>query len=103
VEGVSPLSNRICIPGVGVKGNEKKSKYTVFPNPTAGELRVMSYELRVINFEIYDVYGRLQKAGYRLQKAEGEVVLNVSNLAVGVYFIRLIDEEGISVQHFIKE
>jgi len=32
--------------------------FNVWPNPTTGELRVMSYELRVGEIEVFDVYGR---------------------------------------------
>ena len=73
------------------------SDIKVYPNPTTGELRVTSYELPVMGIEIFDIYGRKQKAEGRMQKAEGriseigqsEIVINVSHLPVGVYFLRI--------------
>jgi hypothetical protein len=101
--GVSPLSNEFCIPGVGIKDNSQNSIFTLYPNPAGNELRITNYELRITGIEIFDVYGRVQKAESRKQKAEGEMVIDVSNLTAGVYFIRIIDKDGSSVQKFIKE
>jgi len=98
---VSPFSNEFCIPGVGIKENGEMRKFTVYPNPATNELRITNYELRDGIIEIYDVYGRKQKAEGR--KQNGEFIINISNLSVGVYLVRLIDEQGFSVQKFIKE
>jgi len=102
--GVSLLSNEECIPGVGVKENGKTARFMVYPNPAGNELRVTSYELQDGVIEIYDVFGRKQKSRRaEEQKAEGTMVIDVSNLAAGVYFIRLTDEKSSAVQKFIKE
>jgi len=63
----------------------------------------MNYELRDGVIEIYDVYGRKQKAESRKQQVESEIVVNISHLSAGVYFVRLMDERGFSVQRFIKK
>jgi len=101
--GVSPFSDEVCIPGMGVKDNEQIDKFVVYPNPAGNELRVASYELRVTEVEIFDVMGKKQKAESRRQKAENEMVVDVSKLAAGVYFVKLTDERGSAVQKFIKE
>jgi len=101
--GVSPFSNEKCIPGVGVNDNEQIAKFVVYPNPANNELRITNYELRNGVIEIYDVFGRLQKAESRKQNGEKEIVIDVSKLAAGIYFIRLSDKKGFAVQRFIKE
>jgi len=101
--GVSPFSNEFCIPGVGVSENKQNTKFTLYPNPANNELRITNYELRDGVIEIFDVYGRKVKGEGRKEKGEKEVVVDVSNLASGIYFIRLIDKNGIAVQRFIKE
>jgi len=102
LEGVSILSNEVCIEGVGIKDNEQLGKFTIYPNPAKNELRVTSYELQVTSVEIFDVYGRKQKAEGRKQNGS-EMVLDISGLSAGIYFIRIIDESGVSVQRFVKE
>jgi hypothetical protein len=101
--GVSPLSEKFCIPGVGINENAQIAKFMLYPNPANNELRITNYELQITNVEVYDVSGRKQKAEGRRQKAENEVVMNISNLPAGVYFVKIITERGCSVQRFVKE
>jgi hypothetical protein len=99
--GNSLLSNEFCIPGVGIDDNEQIVKFTIYPNPASTELRVKSYELRVMNIEIFDVFGRKQNAEYRMQKGEMEVNVNVSNLSIGVYFVRIFDGKNFSTKKVV--
>jgi hypothetical protein len=78
--------------------DEYDSKFKISPNPANDELRVTSYELRVTSMEIYDVYGRKQKAEGR--KRENGMIMNISNLPAGLYFIKINNE---FVSKFIKE
>jgi hypothetical protein len=96
--GVSPLSEEFCA-NVGINENEQMATFILYPNPAKGELRIRSRQVNEI--EIFDVFGRKQKAEDRRQK--GDVVVNISNLSAGVYFIRIIGEQGFAVQRFIKE
>jgi hypothetical protein len=98
--GISPLSNEFCIPGVGIS-NYETNNFTIYPNPAKDELRVEHGELRIINVEIYDVYGR--KVLSHTANLSPHTTLNISTLSSGVYFIRLMDEQGCYMQRFIKE
>jgi hypothetical protein len=104
------LSNKICIPGVGITDSEKMDVY-IYPNPAKDELRITAStssasnrSLSEVEVEIYDVFGRKQCFDFAQQpKGEGEIEVDVSHLSAGVYFIRLTDEQGSAVQKFIKE
>jgi hypothetical protein len=89
------------ISNVGI--NNYSSAFRLYPNPARDELRVTSDKLQVTSVEIFDVFGRKQNAECRKQKAEGEVVLNISHLAAGVYFIKLTDGQNSHIQRFIKK
>ena len=41
-----------------IDNNFQNHSFTLYPNPTKGELRITSYELRVANIEVYDISGR---------------------------------------------
>jgi len=104
VGGISSQSDEFCIPGVGVTENEKTARFTVYPNPAKNELRVTSYVLQDGVIEIYDVMGKVQKSRKaEKQNSEGEMIIDIANLAAGIYFVRLIDGQGSYVQKFIKE
>ena len=72
-------------------------KIKIYPNPTSGELRVMSDELRVTSVEVFDIYGRKQKAESRKQNE-----INISNLAAGLYFVRITTEMGEVIRKITK-
>ena len=89
-------------PGVGISKNET-SGVAVYPNPTTGELRIENGELRIENVEVFDIYGRKQKAESRKgEKENGEMVMDISELAVGVYFVKIYTESGEVVKKVVK-
>jgi hypothetical protein len=61
----------------------------IFPNPTTGELRITNYELRMGEPEIFDVMGRKQKVESGKQKTDDEIVIDISHLHSGIYFLKL--------------
>jgi photosystem II stability/assembly factor-like uncharacterized protein len=63
----------------------------VYPNPTAGELRVTSYKLQVENIEIYDVVGR-NVGTYGIRPENNEIVIDISNLQAGLYFLKVANK-----------
>jgi len=90
----------------------------VWPNPTTGELRIeVADQARndVQNVEIFDVYGR--KVGEKFPsvipnavrnpeqygpKADG-VVINISHLHPGIYFVKVVTEAGEVVKKVVKQ
>ncbi|MDR0206402.1 MAG: agmatine deiminase family protein [Bacteroidales bacterium] len=74
---------------VGIKDMEY-GKIVIYPNPTTGELRITNYELQIGEIVIYDIYGRKQKSRKaEKQNAERELVMDVSSLPTGIYFIKI--------------
>ena len=90
-------------PGVGISKNET-SGVAVYPNPTTGELRIESGELRIDNVEVFDIYGRKHEStkARRDEGAKGEFVMDISELAVGVYFVKITTEGGEVVKKVVK-
>ena len=98
---LGPISGFIPIEGVTVVGygietiTNDDLRFTIYPNPTSGELRIENGELRITNVEIFDVYGKRHE-GAKARKGEGEIVLNISHLPAGIYFLR-IDGQTVKV------
>ena len=82
---------------------EKKSEITVKPNPTKGELHLRSYELQMKNVEIYDVVGQNIGANLRVRPENNEIIIDVSHLANGMYFLKIQTENGIVMKKFVKQ
>jgi len=91
-----------------ISENQQNESVTLVPNPTNGELQVTSNELRVMSVEVYDIYGRRQKEnsppfmeGWQPQ-ADG-VVLNISHLPAGIYFVKIFTAQGEIVKKIVKQ
>ena len=95
-----PLS--IFIEGVGVSENEL-SGITVYPNPTTGQLTIDNGDLMIDNVVIFDVYGRILKAEDRKRKGEGTIVMDISELSRGIYFMKIYTEKGEVIRKVVKE
>jgi len=80
---------------VGINENEHSNLF-IYPNPTNEELRITNYELRMGDVEIFDIMGRMQNAECRMQNAEEEMVINISHLQAGIYFLK-IDNQTIKI------
>jgi len=70
----------------------------VYPNPTTGPVRIRTgFEIDVI--EITDIQGRVL-ANYRVN--EQDFTFNISHLPNGLYFVRVMTANNISVEKIIK-
>jgi len=76
------------------------SAIKIYPNPTNGELKVVSGESKVEHVEIYDIFGK--KVGVTRAIAS-ETVIDISHLPAGVYFVKVITDAGEVVQKVVKE
>ena len=101
---VSDSSNHVAETiELGVKELKELEGVRVFPNPTTGELRITNYELRIKDVEVFDVYGRKQKAERRKgEKENGKVVMDISELHSGIYFVKITTEKGAVTKKIVK-
>jgi hypothetical protein len=87
---------------VGISEPPNIADVQVYPNPTTGQLTMNNEQLTITDVEVLDVFGRKQKAEGRRQKAEGKILLNISGLAAGVYFVKIRTDAGEVVRKVIK-
>jgi hypothetical protein len=74
------------------------SSLKVYPNPTTGELIIENNELTINKIEIIDLSGKTIK-----QFNQSTNKVNVSDIANGVYFIKIETGKGIVIQKIVKE
>ena len=86
------LPGLIAINPTGITTNEVKA-VNVYPNPAKEDLTIVNAENAQIN--IYDAYG---KEVLSVEKASAFTKLNISNLATGTYFVKIITNNGIIVK-----
>ena len=79
--------------------NEYDFNIAVYPNPVGDEL-FLATELQVEEIAIYDIYGRT--VSQHVNMSTRRQVVNVADLEAGVYFVKVVTNEGKVVKRFIK-
>ena len=88
-------------PDPGVMENETTS-FTIAPNPSSTQITITLENNAVINsIEVVNFLGQTVVSKTNLNKME--TTLDVSNLNNGIYFVRVVSNNGPSVQKFIKQ
>ena len=90
------VANFVSTEGV----EELASSFKIYPNPVDGKLYVES-ENEVKEIVVYDVYGRQQ---VNMITGQQEVMtVEVSNLNSGVYYVKVVTDNGEVVKRFVKK
>ena len=80
--------------------NHLLNNISLYPNPAKEYIDVRVDEFNVSNLEVYDVYGKLINT---VNVIDNPTRINVSNLAAGMYFVRVTTEEGVATKSFVKK
>ena len=114
---ISEESNIVTVTvGVGVKPiTNYELRITVYPNPTTGQLSIVNCQLSIHNVEVFDIYGRkvggkfpsvipnaVRNPEQNVLQADG-VVIDLTVLHPGIYFIKITTEKGIVTKKIIKQ
>ena len=73
------------------------ASFNIYPNPVNDRLYIEA-ETEVKEVVVYDVYGRQQTTVNGQQTSS----IDISNLNSGVYFIKVVTENGEAVKRIIK-
>jgi chitodextrinase len=73
---------------------------SLYPNPAKEYIDVRVDELNVTSMEVFDVYGKLINT---VNVIDNPTRINVSNLAAGMYFVRVTTEQGVATKSFVKK
>jgi hypothetical protein len=85
-------------PGEGVE--EHEASFNICPNPVNDRLYIETLtQTQTLTVEIYDVYGRQQS----MVNGQQSTVIDVTSLNSGIYFVKVVTENGEMVKRFIKK
>ena len=97
--GESEHSAEVCVTyGEGVE--ELSKAFNIYPNPVNDKLYIET-ENEVNKVVVYDVFGRHQVT--ETPSHQGNLTIDVTNLNSGVYFVKVITENGEVVKRFVKK
>lgn len=81
-------------PTVGVEEQERTAMVSMFPNPTNGQLNILSDVAGVMAVEVIDMLG----ATVHLSSFNGRTTIDLTGLASGVYTVRVSNGEHTKVE-----
>jgi Secretion system C-terminal sorting domain len=81
------------------EGGKGKSTILAYPNPVKEILTVEANVYETTQLEIVDVVGRVV---YKQNVESGNYQISTSDLAKGIYFVKLADKNDITIQKIIK-
>ncbi|MCL2132440.1 MAG: PKD domain-containing protein, partial [Lentimicrobiaceae bacterium] len=91
--------------GVGISNYELGiNNYIIYPNPTTGKITVESCKVyKVESVELFDVVGKQYSVGAKHVLPNDEMVIDISHLANGMYFIKIQTDNGTVMKKVVKE
>jgi fibronectin type 3 domain-containing protein len=95
----SAFTKEVCITTTGDMIEEIGSKVEIYPNPV-NDILYIEAETEILTMEIYDVYGRRQVT--ETPSHQGNLVIDLSELKSGIYFVKINTTEGNIVKRIIK-
>lgn len=87
---------------IGIDDNLAKGGYKIFPNPSEGILHLSFNSSSPENIEVFNVNRKLVT---RISQAGryDEISIDLSDQPVGIYFLKIVSEKGISVEKIVKK
>ena len=79
---------------------ELATSLNIYPNPVSDKLYIEA-EIEIEEVVVYDMFGRHQVT--ETPSRQGDLSVDVTNLNSGVYFVKVVTENGEVVKRFIKK
>ena len=75
---------------------------SLYPNPASNyvEIRTNNEDINITSLNVYDVYGKLLRT---INVTENPTRIDVSDLADGMYFVRISSDKGMVTKPFVKK
>jgi len=101
VDGCSGVSPDLNVTSIGVNQlTIDNGQWTIYPNPATTQLQVSSSKFQVGEVMIYNVTGQLV---LQTKVSNQQSTINISDLAKGIYTIKMMSNSDVNVLRFIKE
>jgi hypothetical protein len=75
---------------------------TIYPNPTTGELIIVSVDVKIDKIEVLDFIGKVVSSHPLINNSTYQKI-NISHLDSGIYFIKISTDTGEAVRKVVKQ
>ena len=99
--GESEKSVEVCATTASADAIEElTSSFNIYPNPVSDKLYIETLtQTQTLTVVVYNMFGRQQS----MVNGQQSTIIDVTNLNSGVYFVKVVTENGETVKRFIKK
>ncbi len=98
---IDNLDLQSIITGINTKANKNSNLFSANPNPVSDKLQI-SYNGQVQALQTY-IYNSLGEVVYESSSTNNRFEMEVSQLAAGCYWLKMINGDNVSVRKIIKQ
>lgn len=84
----------------GVNDYALDAAISVYPNPTTGELTIYHAQSDILDVNVFDVYGKMLNT---IAVNDATAKINLGAYANGVYFVRIVTDNGVVTKRVVKK
>jgi polyhydroxybutyrate depolymerase len=89
------------VPNVGIAINSKvDDEIVIYPNPTSDSFSFKSKTSKIFEVEIINDLG--QKVDFNFTKKEDSILIDIKNLPLGIYFVKISNEKSLVFKKVVK-
>ena len=85
-----------------IQNTINENNFTIYPNPTKDKLTILTTKHTMNSLSILNITGQLVKS-IKLNGQTNKYILNIEDLPVGLYLLKITGDNGAKVTKFIKQ
>ena len=93
---------RSPLPTILASAEFEYDNFVIYPNPSTDIFNVKIGDMQPQNIEVTDISGKILFSKKEFDNSGGEIQINLSNVAKGVYFIKLATDKKSVVKKIVK-
>ncbi|MEG2070613.1 MAG: T9SS type A sorting domain-containing protein, partial [Bacteroidales bacterium] len=86
---------------VAIPKNQLPDYFSIYPNPTSSELRIVNEKSLIQEIELFDMSGK--RLYQNNQYSQFAIMLDVSYLIPGVYLLKILTDQGSVTRKIVKK
>ena len=96
------VTTKTPLPTILASAEFEYDNFVIYPNPSTDIFNVKIGDMQPQNIEVTDISGKILFSKKEFDNSGGEIQINLSNVAKGVYFIKLATDKKSVVKKIVK-
>jgi dienelactone hydrolase len=95
-------SQSIACPSGITESNSTEKYFSAFPNPAGNQLTIYDLRFAIESVELYNLSGNIILRQRPIAGSQNKIVVDISSIASGIYFCRIISEKETRTVKLVK-